>query len=110
VLSKPPLQKKLVIDGGRSFLWFIRLVLRNLKPLPGAANRIVDVFLSFITTCRVPKIISMSSIQEARKDGSAAKTRQQVDKAVRWLEKRYFTEDARTKKRLNESAAHLVKA
>jgi len=51
----------------------------------------------------------MSSIQEARKDGSAAKTRQQVDEAVRWLEKRYFTEDARTKKRLDESAAHLVK-
>jgi len=51
----------------------------------------------------------MSSIQEVRKDGSAAKTRQQVDKAVRWLEKRYFTEDARTKKRLNKSEAHLVK-
>jgi hypothetical protein len=52
----------------------------------------------------------MSSIQEARKDGSAAKTRRQVDEAVRWLEKRYFTEEVRAKKRLKESAAHLVKA
>jgi hypothetical protein len=45
----------------------------------------------------------------SKDDESAARTRQQVDKAVRWLEKRYFTEDARTKKRLDESAAHLVK-
>jgi hypothetical protein len=42
-------------------------------------------------------------------DRLAAKTRQQVDNAICWLEKRYFTEDARTKNRLDESAGHLVK-
>jgi len=46
----------------------------------------------------------------SKDDELAAKTRRQVDNAVSWLEKRYFTEDARTKKRLNKSAAHLVKA
>jgi hypothetical protein len=40
----------------------------------------------------------------------AAKTRRQVDNAVSWLEQRYFTEEVRTKKQLNESAAHLAKA
>ncbi|MFY9796005.1 MAG: hypothetical protein WAJ93_09975, partial [Candidatus Nitrosopolaris sp.] len=40
----------------------------------------------------------------------AAKTRLQVDNAVYWLEKRYFTEEVRAKKQLNESAAHVVKA
>ena len=40
----------------------------------------------------------------------AAKTRQQVDNAVCWLQKRYFTEEVRAKKQLNESAAQLVKA
>ena len=40
----------------------------------------------------------------------AAKTRRQVDNAVCWLEKRYFTEEVRTKKQLNESVAHVVKA
>ena len=40
----------------------------------------------------------------------AAKTRRQVENAVSWLEKRYFTEEVRAKKRLNKSAAHLVKA
>jgi hypothetical protein len=34
----------------------------------------------------------------------AAKTRRQVDNAVCWLQKRYFTEEVRAKKRLNESA------
>ena len=37
----------------------------------------------------------------------AAKTRRQVDNAVCWLQKRYFTEEVRAKKQLNESAAHL---
>jgi hypothetical protein len=40
----------------------------------------------------------------------AAKTRRQVDNAVSWLEKRYFTEEVRAKKQLNESAAHLAEA
>jgi hypothetical protein len=40
----------------------------------------------------------------------AAKTRRQVDNAVCWLENRYFTEEVRAKKQLNESAAYLVKA
>ncbi len=40
----------------------------------------------------------------------AAKTMQQVDNAVSWLEKRYFIEEVRAKKQLNESAAHVVKA
>jgi hypothetical protein len=40
----------------------------------------------------------------------AAKTRRQVDNAVCWFEKRYFTEEVRAKKQLNESAAHVVKA
>jgi phage host-nuclease inhibitor protein Gam len=40
----------------------------------------------------------------------AAKTRRQVDNAVSWLEKRYFTEEVRAKKELNESAVHLAKA
>ena len=40
----------------------------------------------------------------------AAKTRRQVDNAVSWLEKRYFTEEVRAEKQLNESAAHVVKA
>jgi hypothetical protein len=33
-----------------------------------------------------------------------------VDNAVSWLEKRYFTEEVRAKKELNESAVHLAKA
>ena len=37
----------------------------------------------------------------------AAKTRRQVDNAVCWLQKRYFTGEVRAKKQLNESAAHL---
>ncbi|MGA8082355.1 MAG: hypothetical protein WB988_10865 [Candidatus Nitrosopolaris sp.] len=40
----------------------------------------------------------------------AAKTRRQVDNAVSWLEKRYFTEEVRAKKELNESAGHLANA
>jgi len=40
----------------------------------------------------------------------AAKSRRQVDNAVCWLQKRYFTEEVRAKKRLDESAAHLIKA
>jgi hypothetical protein len=36
--------------------------------------------------------------------------RRQVDNAVSWLEKRYFTEEVRAKKELNESAGHLAKA
>ena len=36
----------------------------------------------------------------SKDDESAARTRQQVDKAVRWLEKRYFTQEVRAKKRL----------
>jgi hypothetical protein len=53
------------------------------------------------------------SNQEARTrmskddDSVAAKTRRQVDNAVSWFEKRYFIEEVRAKKRLNESA-HLV--
>ena len=35
--------------------------------------------------------------------GQRAKTRRQVDNAVCWLQKRYFTEEVRAKKRLNES-------
>jgi phage host-nuclease inhibitor protein Gam len=38
----------------------------------------------------------------------AAKTRRQVDNAVSWLEKRYFTGEVRAKKQLNKSAAHLA--
>jgi hypothetical protein len=40
----------------------------------------------------------------------AAKTRRQVDNAVCWLQKRYFTEGVGAKKRLNKSAAQLTKA
>lgn len=40
----------------------------------------------------------------------AAKTRRQVDNAVSWLEKRYFTVEVRAKKQLNKTAAHLAKA
>jgi len=43
-------------------------------------------------------------------DSVAAKTKRQVDNAVCWFEKRYFTEEVRAKKRFNNSAAHLVKA
>jgi hypothetical protein len=39
----------------------------------------------------------------SKDDELAAKTRQQVDNAVSWFEKRYFTDEA--KKQLNESAA-----
>ena len=47
----------------------------------------------------------------SKDEGSiAAKTRRQVDNAVCWLQKRYFTEEVRAKKRLDESAAHLIKA
>jgi hypothetical protein len=47
----------------------------------------------------------------SKDDGSVAeKTRRQVDNAVCWLQKHYFTEEVGAKKRLNESAAHLVKA
>jgi hypothetical protein len=38
----------------------------------------------------------------------AAKTKRQVDNAVCWLQKRYFTEEV-IAKRFNESAAHLFK-
>jgi hypothetical protein len=45
----------------------------------------------------------------SKDDGSdAAKTRRQVDNAVCWLQKRYFTEEV-IAKRFNESAAHLFK-
>ena len=43
----------------------------------------------------------------------AAKTRRQVDNAVCWFQKRYFTEGVGAvgaKKRLNKSAAQLAKA
>ena len=40
----------------------------------------------------------------------AAKSRRQVDNAVCWLQKRYFTEAVGAKKRLNKSAAQLAKA
>jgi hypothetical protein len=46
----------------------------------------------------------------SKDDELAAKTRRQVDNAVSWLEKRYFTAEVRAKKQLNESAAHLAKA
>jgi hypothetical protein len=46
----------------------------------------------------------------SRDDELAAKTRRQVDNAVSWLEKRYFTDEVRAKKQLNESAGHLAKA
>jgi hypothetical protein len=41
----------------------------------------------------------------SKDDELAAKTRRQVDNAVSWLEKSYFTDEVRTKKQLNESAA-----
>jgi hypothetical protein len=41
----------------------------------------------------------------SKDDELAAKTRRQVDNAVSWLEKRYFTDEVRAKKQLNESAA-----
>ncbi|MRN68874.1 MAG: hypothetical protein FIO04_04150 [Nitrosopumilales archaeon] len=45
----------------------------------------------------------------SKDDGSdAAKTRRQVDNAVCWLQKRYFTEEVKAE-RFNESAAHLFK-
>ena len=45
----------------------------------------------------------------SKDDGSdAAKTRRQVDNAVCWLQKRYFTEEV-IAKRFNESAAPLFK-
>jgi hypothetical protein len=45
----------------------------------------------------------------SKDDGSdAAKTRRQVDNAVCWLQKRYFTEEV-IAKRFNESVAHLFK-
>lgn len=46
----------------------------------------------------------------SKDDELAAKTRRQVDNAVSWLEKRYFIEEVRAKKQLNESATHVVKA
>ena len=46
----------------------------------------------------------------SKDDELAAKTRRQVDNAVCWLQKRYFTEEVGANKRLTESAAHLVKA
>jgi hypothetical protein len=47
----------------------------------------------------------------SKDEGSvAAKTRRQVDNAVCWLQERYFTEEVGPKKRLTQSAAHLVKA
>jgi hypothetical protein len=46
----------------------------------------------------------------SKDDELAAKTRRQVDYAVSWLEKRYFTEEVRAKKELNESTVHLAKA
>jgi len=47
----------------------------------------------------------------SKDEGSiAAKTRRQVDNAVCWLQKRYFTEAVGAKKRLNKSAAQLAKA
>ena len=42
----------------------------------------------------------------SKDDELAAKTRRQVDNAVLWLEKRYFAEEVRAKKELNESAGH----
>ena len=36
----------------------------------------------------------------SKDDELAAKTRRQVDNAVSWLEKRYFTEEVRAKKEL----------
>jgi hypothetical protein len=41
----------------------------------------------------------------SKDDELAAKTRRQVDNAVLWLEKRYFTDEVRAKMQLNESAA-----
>ena len=47
----------------------------------------------------------------SKDEGSiAAKTRRQVDNAVCWLQKRYFTEGIEAKNRLNKSAAYLAKA
>ncbi len=47
----------------------------------------------------------------SKDEGSiAAKTRRQVDNAVCWFQKRYFTEGVGAKKRLNKSAAQLAKA
>ena len=47
----------------------------------------------------------------SKDEGSiAAKATQQVDNAVYWLQKRYFTEAVGAKKRLNKSAAQLAKA
>ncbi|MGC2570935.1 MAG: hypothetical protein WA364_05435 [Candidatus Nitrosopolaris sp.] len=43
-------------------------------------------------------------------DELAAKTKRQVDNAVSWLEKRYFTDEVRAKKQLSESVTHVVKA
>ena len=43
----------------------------------------------------------------SKDDELAAKTKRQVDNAVSWLEKRYFTEEVRAKKQLNESAGHF---
>ena len=41
----------------------------------------------------------------SKDDELAAKIRQQVDNAVSWIEKRYFTDGVRAKKQLDESAA-----
>jgi hypothetical protein len=41
----------------------------------------------------------------SKDDELAAKTRRQVDNAVLWLEKRYFTDEVRAKEQLNEYAA-----
>ncbi|MGC2571452.1 MAG: hypothetical protein WA364_08065 [Candidatus Nitrosopolaris sp.] len=46
----------------------------------------------------------------SKDDELAAKSRRQVDNAVSWLEKCYFTDEVRTKKQLSESVTHVVKA
>lgn len=52
----------------------------------------------------------MVEVRISKHEGSVAeKTRRQVDNAVRWLQKRYFIEEVEAKKRLNKSAARLIK-
>jgi len=41
----------------------------------------------------------------SKDDELAAKTMRQVDNAVSWIEKRYFTDEVRAKKQLKESVA-----
>jgi len=52
----------------------------------------------------------VDEVRISKHEGSVAeKTRRQVDNAVRWLQKRYFIEEVEAKKRLNKSAARLIK-